>query len=82
MTKTSKQLEDEIRRVVPRERGGQYAVRNLDRMCTCGHLLGEHVAARVAGQQECLAEAMERRAWYVLVDEDKQGVATRATGVN
>ncbi len=48
MAKTRTQLEAEIRRVLPRERGGQYAVRNLDRPCACGHRLGEHTSARVA----------------------------------
>ena len=56
MAKTRTQLEAEIRRVLPRERGGQYAVRNLDRPCACGHRLSEHTSARVAGRKECLVE--------------------------
>jgi hypothetical protein len=56
MAKTSRQLEAEIQRAIPREGSGQYAVRNFDRMCICDHVLGEHTAARVAGQQECLIE--------------------------
>lgn len=42
---------------LPRETNtGRYAVRGLDMLCTCGHTLGLHTAARSKGSQPCLAE--------------------------
>lgn len=46
-------------KTINRDRGnGQYAP-SIDRMCRCGHPLGEHTAARNKGQQPCLADDCE-----------------------
>jgi hypothetical protein len=34
---------------------GRYTYSKLDRVCTCGHTLGVHTAARSRGSQPCLA---------------------------
>lgn len=40
-------------------RSGRYAHSKLDRLCICEHRLGEHTAAVVAGQRDCLVEGCQ-----------------------
>jgi hypothetical protein len=38
-----------------RDDRGRYAHTDTDAMCQCGHTLRNHTAARVRGQQPCMA---------------------------
>ncbi len=38
---------------------GQYAHSTWSVMCRCGHTLGQHTAAVVAGQRDCLESGCE-----------------------
>lgn len=37
-----------------RDRGNGQYVTYLERVCVCGHSLGDHTAARVNGEQPCI----------------------------
>lgn len=40
-------------------RTGRYVDTRFGKPCRCGHTLGQHTAARVAGEQPCLADNCE-----------------------
>ena len=38
---------------------GRYTDTRFDKLCTCGHTLGNHTAEKVGNHQECLTDGCE-----------------------